>query len=231
MTITSPMFHTGATTKPLPTLTVQPGREVQPGQLDTLPALEGMNGSFVADLLSDMTMHERCGFHLYRSVAGRTNNPVLKRKYEAFGDQTHQHIAILEDLVSTLGGDPGYVSPAARATEMMATGLLESTFLLEGSIDLMTCELVMLDAVLLAETRDHANWSGLAALASAFPAGTPRDAVKAAVDRVERDEDEHLTWAQDTRKKLVAMQATSSVITTVAAASEDILARIKSLLD
>ena len=64
-----------------------------------------------------MLAHERCGTHLYRSVAGRTNNPVLQAQYEEFGDETERHVEILEELVTAAGGNPNYVSPAARATE------------------------------------------------------------------------------------------------------------------
>ncbi|HEX2578501.1 MAG TPA: ferritin-like domain-containing protein [Aquihabitans sp.] len=231
MPVTSPMAHTGATTKPLPTITVQPGREMTPETLQSLPSLAGMNAMFVVDVLSDMAMHERCGFHLYRSLAGRTNNPVLQRKYVEFGEETHEHIAVLEQLLTELGADPQYVSPSARATEKMDTSILESTFLLEGSVDIMTQELVMLDAVLLAETRDHANWSGLRDLVPMFPEGPARDAVQRAVDQVEDQEDEHLEWAKRTRKKLIAMQAKSTVMTTVAATAEDLMARVKGLFD
>lgn len=187
----------------------------------------GLNGPFVADLLSDMLCHERCGVHLYRSVAGRTNNPVLKQRYEHFGNETLEHVEILETLIGRLGGDPMYVSPAARATERADAGLLESTFLLAGSVDLMTQELVMLDAVMLAEAKDHANWSGLSKMVDMLPEGDVRARVREAVARVEPQEDEHLGWAQDMRHKMVAMQASSAAMTSVAAKAEEAVARIK----
>ena len=85
-------------------------------------------------------------------------------------------VAILDQLIADLGRDPGYVSPAARAPEKAGTALLESTFLLGGSVDLLTQELVMLDAVLLAEGKDHANWSCLAGMVEDRPAGDARTA-------------------------------------------------------
>jgi hypothetical protein len=72
-------------------------------------------------------------------------------------------VAILDQLIADLGRDPGYVSPAARAPEKAGTALLEST-------------LVMLDAVLLAEGKDHANWSCLAGMVEDRPAGDARTA-------------------------------------------------------
>lgn len=187
----------------------------------------GLNGPFVADLLSDMLCHERCGTHLYRSVAARTNNPVLKQRYEHFGTETLEHVEILENLIRQLGGDPMYVSPAARATEKADTGLLESTFMLAGSIDLMTREMVMLDAVMLAEAKDHANWSGLSKMIDTFPEGDVRARVREAVAQVEPQEDEHLGWAQDMRHKMIAMQASSGPMTAAAAKAEEAVARIK----
>ena len=41
--------------------------------------------------------------------------------------------------------------------------------------DLVSQELVMLDAVLLAEAKDHANWSCLAGMVDDLPAGAVRD--------------------------------------------------------
>jgi len=224
------MFHTDATTKALPTVTVQPEHACAPDAFDDVPGLAGMNAAFVADLLSDMTMHERCGFHLYRSVSGRTQNAMLRWRYQTFGEQTFQHIGILENLAAQLGLDPLYVSPAARATEKMATGLLESTFMLEGSIDILTQELVMLDAVLLAEARDHANWSGLATLVPMFPK-VSSEVVQAAVDQVEAQEDEHLGWVKSTRTKMIGLQAKSSAASTAIAVTEDLMARVKNLFD
>src|SRR5205823_11962091 len=34
-----------------------------------------------ADLLGAVLAHEQCGMHLYRAVAGATQNPVLKSRY------------------------------------------------------------------------------------------------------------------------------------------------------
>lgn len=228
---TTAMFHTGATTRPMPGISVQPGREMTDDQLEAMSGLEGLNATFVADVLSDMLMHERCGFHLYRSLEGRSNNPMLAGRYRDFGKDTARHIAVLEELITALGGDPQYVSPSARATEKMNTALLESTFMLDGSIDVMTAELVMLDAVLLAETRDHANWSCLSDLVTSFPEGKARDAVRKAVIEVEDEEDTHLDWARSTRSKMIALQSSSSAVTAMGAKAEEVMAKVKNLFD
>lgn len=231
MPILTPTAATGARSAPQEMTYVDPARTMPPEERDAFLEGTSLNGPFVADLLSDMMAHERTGARLYRSVAGRTNNPVLKQRYTQFGKETTDHVEILETLVAELGGDPGYVSPAARATEKAGTGLLESTFLLTGSVDLMTQELVMLDAVLLAEAKDQANWACLAAMVEDLPEGKVREAFQAAVDEVEVQEDEHLTWAQDTRCRMISLQSTSGPTTSLTMKAEEVVARIRSLFE
>lgn len=231
MPVLTPTAASGARSMPQEMTYVDPARQVTPDQLSELAAGTGLNGPFVADLLSEMVAHERGGAQLYRSVAGRTNNPLLKKRYEHFGKETVEHVGILEQLVERLGGDPGYVSPAARATTMAATGLLESTFLLAGSVDLMTQELVMLDAVLVAEAKDHANWGCLAALVEAIPDGDVRAALSEAVQEVQPQEDEHFGWATDMRCKMTSTLATSRMAQKAGETAQEIIERIKSWLD
>jgi ferritin-like metal-binding protein YciE len=224
-----PTAATGARSVPQEMTVVDPARTLAPEETAEFLAGTGLNGPFVADLLSDMLAHERCGAQLYRSLQQRTNNPVLQERYRHFGQETVEHVAILEQLITELGGDPAYISPAARATEKAGSGLLESTFLLGGSVDLFTQEQVMLDAVLLAEAKDHANWSCLAAMVEDLPDGDAREALEAAVEEVEVQEDEHLRWAQDTRCRMISLQATSGPTSSLSMKSEEIIARIKNL--
>jgi rubrerythrin len=231
MTTLVPTAATGATGSPTEMTYVDPARQMSPEEKEMFLRDTDLNGRFVADLLSDMLAHERCGAQLYRSVATRTNNPVLKAGYEEFGQETIEHVDILERLIARLGGDPMYISPAARATTKSGTALLESTFLLSGSVDLMTQELVMLDAVLLAEAKDQANWACLGRLVASMPEGEVRSAFSEAIGTVEPQEDEHLGWAQEMRCLIISAQATSGAMQTVAAKAEEVIARIRTWLD
>jgi len=227
MTTLIPTKTAGATAKPNDLLYVDPAAAVTDEDIAAQIAVDGLNTIFVADLLSAMLAHERCGAHLYRAVATRSNNPVLKRRYEEFGQETAHHVEILEALITETGGNPNYVSGTARAVEGMDSKLLESTYMLNGAVDLMTAELAMLDAVFLAESMDHANWHTLAELASKMPEGDIRTSVQAAVDEVERQEDEHLEWAKTTKARLAQVQAESSLTATLGLKAETMLARIQ----
>jgi hypothetical protein len=222
MSTFTPTKSEGATAKPAPMLYIDPACQVDDDSLAAQTPLEGMNSVFVADLLSAILTHERCGTHLYRSVAGRSQNPLLKERYEHFGDETANHVEILEALITESGGNPNYVSAMARATEGADNRILESTFILDGSIDPMTSEMAMLDAVYLAESVDHANWQTMADLTASMPEGALRDSFQGAVDKVEAQEDEHLEWARTTRARLVALQAESGSAATVGIDTEEV---------
>jgi hypothetical protein len=152
---------------------------------------------------------------------------MLQRKYAEFGGQTERHVAILEELITAGGGNPAYVSPTARAVQGADTKLVESTFALAGSLDLMTAEMAMLDAVFLAESMDHANWKLLGTLTSEMDRGELRDRFQAAVDEVEDQEDEHLGWATTTKERLVKMQAKSSMMASMGEKTEELIAKIR----
>jgi rubrerythrin len=227
MAVLTPTKDDGAQSCPLPGLYVDPQNVMPAAQLEGLFEGTGLNSVFVADFLSAALAHERCGTHLYRTCTARSNNPMLQAKYREFGAETERHVEILEGLIIAAGGNPNYVSFQARATEGMDSQVLASTYLLNGSVDLMTAEMAMLDAVLLAETIDHGNWKALAQLTAHLPAGELRDAFQKAVDEVEEQEDEHLGWAQQTRERLTMMQAKSSVMTKVGAKAEELMAQVK----
>jgi hypothetical protein len=221
-------YDTGGVAKASPEVTVGPERA------RTTEAFAGFaggqdNAPFLADFTSAVLMHAQCGRHLFRSVAGRTQNPMLKRRYGRFADQAERTIGRLQHLVTDLGGEPGYVSPSARATEKLDQGALEATWILDGSLDLLTRELAMLDAVVLAYTIDNSNWELLAELAEELdgPAG---QALSDVVRAVQPDVAANTAWAVQTRKRIITMQAKHPAIAGVQASAEAALDWLKNLL-
>jgi rubrerythrin len=154
-----------------------------------------MNNEVLLDKLSEFLMVEQCGWQLYRVMADRTGDPELKNRYEEFGRETDRHRTILTGLIRDLGGDPDYVSPTARLAQAKSEALLASA-LVSGPLSEAEREANDLENVLLAETKDHADWELLGQLAEQLPSGKARTAIEAAVAEVEPQEDEHLGWAQ-----------------------------------
>jgi len=229
MTLT-PTKAAGATATPNDVLYVDPAAETRPDDARGQFADTGLNPMFFRDLMSAMLAHERCGTHLYRSVAGRTQNPVLKQNYEHFGEETARHVEILEQLIATAGGNPNYISATARAVEAMDSRILETTFILSGSLDVMNAEMAMLDAVFLAETIDHANWHNLSTLVESMQTGQTRNSFQTAIDEVEEQEDQHLEWARNTKARLLTVQAETSLTTTIEIKAEELVARVRDWL-
>jgi hypothetical protein len=177
--------------------------------------------------VSAVLTHERCGVHLYRSVSGRSLNPMLKRRYESAEKAVLEAVEVLEGLVTSAGGNPSYVSPAARATQGMDTKLVESTFALGGSIDVMTQEMAILDAVFLAESMAKANWETLAVLAGQLPDGDLKTSFQEAADQIGPVKDEGFTWAKETKMKMVVLQSESRMMAAAGAKAEELVEKVK----
>jgi hypothetical protein len=226
----TPTKDAGATAEPAPMLSIEPQLQVTPDMLEGLMPGSGLNAPFVMGFLGAALTHERCGRHLYRSCEARSNNPILQAKYREFGAETERHVEILEQLIASAGGNPNHVSGQARAIELTDSKVLEATFMGSGSVDVMTAEMAMLDAVFLAECIDHANWQAITQLTQQLPAGELRDALEAAVAEVGAQEDEHLSWAARTRERLVMLQARSELMGNVGEKAEKLVARVRNWL-
>ena len=199
---------TGGRTMPLSMVVCEPERAVTAEALteQLLPG-SGLNVPFIAGTLSAFLAHERAGAALYRVAAEHSENPMLVDKYSEFGRETTEHIAIYQQLITELGGDPHYVSPAARMTEQLGQKLLEAPVSLAGSVDLLSLETAFLEAVVFAEHKCHDNWILLSQLGELLPDERARQLVRDAVARVEPQEDEHIRWATDTFLQLASQNA------------------------
>jgi rubrerythrin len=164
-----------------------------------------VNKQVLLDKLSEFLMVEQCGWQLYRVVGSRATDKELKERYQEFGQETDRHRTILTSLIRDLGGDPDYVSPTARIAQAKSEALLQSA-LVSGPLSPEEREASDLENVVLAETKDHADWELLGQLAEQLPSGKARKAIEVAVAEVGPQEDEHLGWAQ---VKLAALGLTA----------------------
>ena len=184
-----------------------------------------MQHEVMLDKLSEFLMVEQGGLELYRVAASRCTNPDVKARYEEFGRETAHHREVLIRLIERLGGDPSYVSPTARVAQFKAAKLLESSSCV-GGLSLIEIEVNDLENVVLAETKDHADWHLLSEIAkgladpgivqtvqegakqmlgmtpNGLSLGEIQQAIQEAVDEVEDQEDEHLAWAREALSKI-----------------------------
>ncbi len=150
---------------------------------------------------------------------------MLKMKYDEYGKQSERHAEILKQIIVEAGVEPTYVSQTAQRIEMQDTSLVNATMSDQGR-DLLTQEMAMLDAVFVAEAVDHANWEALSKLSKQMSEGAFASALKRAVAEVEPQEDDHLSWARDTRMLLVNLLARSDAAEATVEKAEEMIARL-----
>jgi len=155
-----------------------------------------MQQQVLMDKLSEFLAVEQGGLQLYRVASERATDRQLKQHYDEFGQQTARHRAVLMDLIARLGGDPNYVSPCARLAQVKASQLLGVTLVVDG-LSPQEIEANDLENLLLAETKDHADWELLSRLVDQAGDSETASALSEAVQQVEAQEDEHLTWARE----------------------------------
>ena len=165
-----------------------------------------MNTQVLLDKLSEFLMVEQGGLQLYRVALSRVQRPELKQRYQEFAAQTAQHREVLVRLIGQLGGDPNYVSPLACLAQVKATKLLEAA-LISNALAPAEIEANDLENILLAETKDHADWQLLKQIGEQCDDASMKQAIQQAVAEVEEQEDEHVQWAQQMLAQLCLQMA------------------------
>jgi rubrerythrin len=144
------------------------------------------------DMLSEFLTVEKGGCQLYQHALARTSDPDVVNQYEIFLKQTMKHAELLTQAIQQLGGDPAYMSAGAQLAQTKAECLLK-TMVSDGLNPLMA-ELNMLENLVLAETKDQADWELLGKLSRLSTDEHVRDVLKPIVETVEPEEDDHLEW-------------------------------------
>jgi rubrerythrin len=165
-----------------------------------------MQKQVLLDKLSEFLMVEQGGLQLYQLAMGRTQHAELKQRYQEFAQQTAHHHEVLTRLIQQLGGDPNYVSPPARLAQVKATKLMEAP-MISDALAPAEIEVNDLENLLLAETKDHADWQLLRKIGEQCDDTQMKQAILQAVQEVEPQEDQHVQWAHDMLAKLCLQMA------------------------
>lgn len=152
------------------------------------------------EFLSEFLAVEHGGMHLYRAAADNSRDPELRETYLEYLRQTERHAELLIYAITRLGGDPSFVSPGAEVQTQRANSMLEL------DVPPALRELQDAESLLLAETKDHADWEFLGSIASKIPDENARSVIQEIVDEVEDQEDEHLKFAQKAVERLANLQ-------------------------
>jgi hypothetical protein len=151
-------------------------------------------------LLYQLLETEMGGVQIYRTAIQCAINDDLREEWTHYLQQTERHVAIARALVSEAGLDPDAELPARVLCRHNGQALVK---LMHEALAIGTpaeAQLTAAECVVAAETKDHANWELLELLAekTESPLG---DAMRAAVEEVEEEEDHHLYhsagWARE----------------------------------
>jgi rubrerythrin len=145
---------------------------------------------WLKDFLSEMLAVEEGGIKLYQKALDELQHEELRDKLEEFHEETQRHVELVQEMMEAAEMDPEQKSPGAEAAEHKAEGLL-STEVEEELRDMNNIE-----NLVLAETKDHWDWEMLSSIVGRIEERELKDAVRAAVSEVFKQEREHLQWSQ-----------------------------------
>jgi hypothetical protein len=162
------------------------------------------------ELLLQALEHERGGVILYQTALECVLNDDLREEWEAYLMQTATHVDALTTACAAIGLDPDEMTPGRQIVRHNGTALAVAMKMALAANDPEAAELVACDAIVLAETKDHANWHLIGECAKQLP-GEAGAALAQAYEQVEDEEDEHLYhtkgWCRELWMKALGMEA------------------------
>jgi len=157
-------------------------------------------------------VHELCyqaletelgGVQVYETALRCINNDGLAKEFNHYLRQTRTHVQVATDLCGKLGLDPNKDTPGRQVVRHIGESLVKAMekALAAGKPD--AAQLVACECVVLAETKDHANWELIGHVAT-HGKGDAKvlEALKAAHDEVEEDEDHHVYHSKGWTREL-----------------------------
>ena len=170
-----------------------------------------MKNEQVAELLYQALETEKGGIQIYETALKCVVNDELRKEWEEYLEQTRNHEQIVLEVMEKLGLDSEAETPGREVIRHIGQSLVEAMEMaLENAQERDAAQVVACECVVLAETKDHLNWELIHEVAQKAK-GEQRDALKAAYEQVEEQEDEHLYhtagWGRELWIKSLGMPA------------------------
>ena len=162
------------------------------------------------ELLLQSLTHEKGGVLIYQTALECVRNPDLRKEWTKYLAQTERHVDVLAQACLALGLDPGEMTPGCAVVQHTGKSLVVAMKMALAAEDRAAAELVACECVVLAETKDHADWELIGECARALD-GPARDVLRDAYGAVEDEEDEHLYhtkgWCRELWLKALGLPA------------------------
>jgi len=151
-----------------------------------------MNGQ-LKELLYQMLETELGGVQVYTTALECVVNDDLREEWTKYLEQTERHVDVMRQLLGTVGLDPEVQTPGRQVVRHIGESLVQAMQMaLASGGEPEAAELVACECVVFAETKDHMNWELLSKYAQKAAQGKEKEALTAACEQVEDQEDEHI---------------------------------------
>jgi activator of 2-hydroxyglutaryl-CoA dehydratase len=150
-----------------------------------------MKDEQVAELLYQSLETEKGGIEIYETALRCAVSADLKQEWQEYLQQTREHEQIVREVMDKLGLDPDTETPGRKVVRHIGESLVEAMEMALDAGKPEAAQVVACECVVLAETKDHLNWELIHEVAEKSK-GEQREALKAAYEKVEEEEDEHL---------------------------------------
>lgn len=150
-----------------------------------------MKSEQVAELLYQALETEKGGIQIYETALKCAVNDELKEEWQEYLEQTRTHEQIMLEVMEQLGLDPETETPGREVVRHIGESLVEAMEMALEAGKPDAAQLVACECVVLAETKDHLNWELIHEVADKSK-GEQKQALTAAYERVEEEEDKHL---------------------------------------
>jgi hypothetical protein len=145
----------------------------------------------VEELVLQSLEHELGGVKVYTTALTCVQNTGLKKEFQKYLAETRTHVTALEGACAAMEIDPAKETAGRAVVRHNGAALVDAMKMALKEGDATGAELVACECVVLAETKDHANWELLTKCAEHLR-GQAAAALKEACDKIEDQEDEHL---------------------------------------
>jgi hypothetical protein len=135
--------------------------------------------------------HEKGGVKIYEAAVMAAKNDEMAEEWRRYLSETKKHVAALEKACAALALDPAEETPGRLIVRSLGASLASAIGTALAGGDPMAAQLVACECVVLAETKDHLDWTLLSKVAEELPdeAGA---AIREIAEEIEDQEDEHL---------------------------------------
>jgi hypothetical protein len=152
--------------------------------------MKTLNTNRFEELLLQALETELGGTQVYEVALRCATLPELREEWEKYLQETQEHVEKVREICKACGVDPDGETPGRAVVRHLGESLVTAMEMALEAGDEEAAQLVACECVVLAETKDHANWELLGEALKELKGGE-RSVLHRIHDEVEEQEDEH----------------------------------------